>query len=339
MLLFGLCHAADAQAVFVASPPQGSDSNDCRSSDTPCASFQRAAALCPLAQPCRIDAAAGTYSQKLNIVHFHHVSLLGAGWDGQTCVDRRAVTIDDDALEPGSDALFFAEDHATLMVACVTLTSRRGHIGFATRQFAIGDLIDVDFAGFVDAAGAAAWETSKINIANPGILGSAGLFAYARDLSQIEIGGVVKIADGLKFTIALLTSVNGSVVSFQPSSIEGGAQFSGASYQCVGASIEKTVTLPGGDVAYDEPDCRVNGVNVKLAAVQTNIAALRTALDEQTARIEPLIREIAAVRAALDDAQHDQNVQRRKDRVAAIIFAVLILALGGAAYSRTRRKF
>lgn len=128
-------------------------------------------------------------------------------------------------------------------------------------------------------------------------------------------------------------------MSFQPSSIEGGAQFSGASYQCVGASIEKTVTLPGGDVAYDEPDCRVNGVNVKLAAVQTNIAALRTALDEQTARIEPLIREIAAVRAALDDAQHDQNVQRRKDRVAGIIFAVLILALGGAAYSRTRRKF
>ena len=181
----------------------------------------------------------------------------------------------------------------------------RGRAAFLTRQFAIGDLDDVDFGAFADGYGVGAGETSKIYIGNPGIYGNARLFAAASDLSQVIVGGLVKMADGLKFD-AFLASATSSVVSFYPSGMEGGAHFSGASYQCSDAFIKKTVVLPGGDVPYLATDeCKIIGVGSSNSSLA----------------------------AKIDDVQHADNAQRRLDRrIAATVVLVLVLAACAAYY-------
>ena len=120
---------------------------------------------------------------------------------------------------------------------------------------------------------------------------------------------MVKIAEGLKFDVAFLSSVTGSVVSFDPSRMEGGAHFSGASYQCSDAFLKKTVALPGDDVPYlASDDCKITGVG-----------SIRS--------------EIDALAGKIDDVQHAENVQRRLDRrIAATLVLMLVLAAGAAYY-------
>jgi hypothetical protein len=280
-----------------------------------CATFQRAVDLCPVAHYCSIVAAPGIYSQATNVTHFKHVLILGPTDQRGACIDKHAITVEG-KIEDGhqSGPIFWAQDHATLRITCMRLAARdQGQCAFLTRQFAIGDVDDVDFGSFAGGCQVGAGETSKINISNPGIYGNARLFAGASDLSQVTVSGLVKIADGLKFDVAFLSSVAGSVVHFYPSGIEGGAHFSGASYQCSDAFLKKTVVLPGGDVPYlATDDCKINGVGSS-----NNVRS-----------------EIDALAAKIDDIQHADNLQRRLDRrTAAIVVLVLVLA-AGAAYHR-----
>ena len=144
------------------------------------------------------------------------------------------------------------------------------------------------------------------------------------DLSQIDIGGVVKIADRLRFDVALIASINNSVVAFRPESMEGGTRFSGASYQCTAASIEKTVVLPGGDRPYNPEDgCTINGVDSRWAALGNEIDGVHA--------------QNVQLRNEIDGLQHDQNVRRRRDRAFAVTFAALFLALGAFCYRRLAR--
>ena len=169
-----LHEGAKANPLFVAPAPQGSDSsNSCRSEHVPCATFQWVLGLCPVAQHCVIHLAAGLYSQHLDVTHFAHVSIVGNRQDG-ACADRHAVTIDDASLD-GNNALFTVEDHATLILSCMTLAAHRGNSGFHARQFAIGDLVNIEFAAFGRSAVSAS-ETSKVNVANPSIAGNANRF-------------------------------------------------------------------------------------------------------------------------------------------------------------------
>jgi hypothetical protein len=311
--------AAVAQTFFVAPSPRGNDFNDCSSPAMACATFQRAVDLCPVAHDCAILAAPGIYSQTTNVTHFKHVFIFGPTDQRGACIDRRAVNVEDHEDGQQSGAIFWAQDHATLRITCMRLAARgRGHCAFLTRQFAIGDVDDVDFGAFADGCGVGAGETSKINIGNPGIYGNARLFASASDLSQVTVSGLVKIADGLKFDVAFLASVTSSVVSFYPSGMEGGAHFSGASYQCSDASLKKTVVLPGGDVPYLATDeCKITGVGSSKDS--TLAGKIRSELD--------------ALAGKIDDVQHAENVQRRFDRVnAATVVLVLVLAAGAAYY-------
>jgi hypothetical protein len=297
------CGAAAAETFFVASSPRGNDSNDCSSATMACATFQRAADLCPVGPECLILVAPGIYSQTTNVSHFKHVLFSGPKDQRGACIDRGAVDVDGQQNGP----IFGAQDHATLRITCMRLAARGpGRSAFLTRQFAIGDLDDVDFGAFADGYGVGAAETSKISIGNPGIYGNARLFAAASDLSQVTVGGLVKMADGLKFD-AFLASATSSVVSFYPSGMEGGAHFSGASYQCSDAFIKKTVVLPGGDVPYLATDeCKIIGVG------SSNSSTLA---------------------AKIDDVQHAENVQRRLDRrIAATVVLVLVLAACAAYY-------
>jgi hypothetical protein len=300
--------AAAAETFFVTSSPRGNDSNDCSSATMACATFQRAVDLCPFGPECLILVAPGIYSQTTNVTHFKHVVISGPKDQRGACIDRGAVNVEN-RIEDGqqSGPIFWAQDHATLRISCMRLAARgRGRSAFLTRQFAIGDLDDVDFGAFVDGYGVGAGETSKISIGNPGIYGNARLFAAASDLSQVTVGGLVRMADGLKVD-AFLASATSSVVSFYPSGMEGGAHFSGASYRCSDASIKKTVVLPGGDVPYQAADeCKIIGVG------SSNSSTLA---------------------AKIDDVQHAENVQRRLDRrIAATVVLVLVLAACAAYY-------
>jgi len=308
LILSTVTAVAQTHTYFIAPAPSGSDANDCLSPSKACTTFQRAVDLCPVAHYCSIVAAPGIYSQGINVAHYKHVLILGPTDQRGACIDRHAITIEG-KIENGHqrDPIFWAQDHATLRITCMRLAARdQGQCAFLTRQFAIGDLDDVDFGAFADGYGVGAGETSKINIGNPGIYGNARLFAAASDLSQVTVGGLVKIADGLKFDVAFLASETSSVVSFYPSSVEGGAHFSGASYQCSDAFIKKTVVLPGGDVPYLATDeCKIIGVGSSNSSLA----------------------------AKIDDVQHADNAQRRLDRrIAATVVLVLVLAACAAYY-------
>src|SRR5262249_8202790 len=84
---------AAAQTYHVAPAPSGSDANDCSSLSNVCATFQRAANLCPTGAHCHIWAAPGVYSQKTDVSYYKVVSVSGPLDENGNCVDRSAVVV------------------------------------------------------------------------------------------------------------------------------------------------------------------------------------------------------------------------------------------------------
>jgi hypothetical protein len=337
---FGLPRGDDA--IFFVSPHRD-DVNDCSSPANACARFQRAVDLCLIASYCLILAGTGTYSQATNVTHFKNISIVGLTDGHGDCRDRHAVNVKN---QTDGQPIFWVQDHATLTISCMSLEARGpSQCGFVSRQFAIGDVVDVDVAASSRGCGVAAHETSKINISNPGIYGEASRFAFASDLSQVTIGGLVKIGNVIKFDVAFLASLNNSIVSFYPSGIEGGAHFSGASYQCSNASIKKTVVLPGGDVPYQETDdCTItggssisftlNGLRSEIDSIRSTLNGLRSEINSAGAMQNGLRLELNTIRSEIDDVQHRQNLQRRFDRNVAVIVVLALILAGGATYYR-----
>ncbi len=297
--------------------PSGNDANDCISA--PCATFQHAVDLCPAGGYCAIDVAPGAYSQKTNVFYYKAILIQGPTDAKGQCADPGGVTVDDrtDGVA-GMRAIFWVQDHAILTVRCMTLRAYgRYSIGVAARQFAIGDVNDVDFLQFPEGTSIEAQDTSKINVKNPMISGNASRFAFASNLSQITISGRVRLASGLRFDVAFVSSVHKSVVSLYASTIEGGEGMSGASYQCADSNIDRSTALPGGDVPYpDSFDCTISG----LASDHDPLSALRAQFDEK----------FAAAGAGFDEKLAGVSRQLRTIRVelfAAIgSFAVLLVA-------------
>jgi hypothetical protein len=283
---------AAAQTYHVAPGPTGSDANDCSSPSKACATFQRAVDLCPPARYCDILAAPGIYSQKTNVIYYKIIAISGPLDKDRNCIDRGGVVIDD--RMNGTDtpgAIFLGQDHTILAISCMTLAAYAGSAGFSTRQFAIGDVNDVNFGKFQGALGVSATEASKINIRSPGIYGSASRFAVASYLSQVTIGGTIKMGEGLTFEVAFLSALSNSTVLVYPSKIVGGQAMSGASYQCNDATIKTNVTLPGGDVPYvGTENCTFNAIHLN-----PEITAIRSEIDEK------LGPEIKAIRSDIDE--------------------------------------
>jgi hypothetical protein len=291
---------AAAQTYYVAPAPSGSDTNNCSRPSRACATFQRAVNLCPPQAHCNIVSAPGVYSQKTEVSHFRLVSIWGPQDKNGNCDNRSAVVVDDRINGVGQAGyIFHVADHATLTIQCMTLAAyANGSVGFASRQFAIGDVNYVDFKQFRGGLGVAAIETSKINIFSPGIYGDASRFATAGDLSQVAIGGTIRIGDGLTFEVAFLSALSNSIVLFTPSKMAGGETMSGASYQCNDATIKTNVTLPGGDVPYvGTENCTFNATHLN-----PEIKAIRSDIDERLSpEIKRLSPEIKAIRSDIDE--------------------------------------
>lgn len=302
-----------AEAYHVAPVPIGSDENDCERA--PCATFQRAVDRCPNGQHCQVVVAPGVYSQKTNVIYFKTINIVGPTDNKGNCKDSSAVVVDDRINGRGQRGpIFWVQDHATLTVSCMTLTAyASGSVGFSARQFAIGDVNDVSFGQFPAGYGIAANETSKINVENPQIQGSSSRFVWAADLSQVSIQGKIKIADGVAFEVAFLSSLNGSIVSFYPSSIVGD-QTAGASYQCIDSIIRKNGMLPGRDTPYvSNENCKVSGI-----ADPSSVEGIRTELNDLRSQL--------------------RRSKRERNWIIAVL-ALLVLASGGSiAYSWERMR-
>jgi hypothetical protein len=303
---------AAAQTYYVAPAPSGSDTNNCSRPSRACATFQRAVNLCPLQAHCDIVSAPGVYSQKTDVIHFRFVTIWGLRDRDGNCDNRSAVVVDDRINGVGQAGhIFQVVDHATLTISCMTLAAyANGSVGFVSRQFAIGDVNYVDFKQFRGGLGVAATETSKINIFSPGIYGDASRFATAGDLSQVAIGGPIRIGDGLTFEVAFLSALSNSIVLFHPSKMLGGETMSGASYQCNDAIIKTTVTLPGGNVPYvGSQNCTFNAIHSEIdQKLNPEIKAFRAELDKLNPEIKSIHSEIdqkfnpeiKSIRAELD---------------------------------------
>ena len=335
VLLVNLQAAANESWYYVAPAPLGSDKNDCSLPSQACRTFQHVVDLCAVGQKCNILAAPGAYSQKTNVVHHKVVFITGPKGASGICEDRSAVVVDDrnnGLAQPGT--IFWSQDHATLSISCITLASYgEGSTGLETRQFAIGDADDISFEKFSGGIAVAARETSKITVANPNIFGDVARFASASDLSQVTIGGRIRLTDNLNFGVAFVSSLFGSVVSVEPSEVIGGNTISGASYQCVDLIIKRDVALPGGDIAYsDNADCRLFGlasnsptlVDEKLEAAQARwdekLEAAQARWDEKLLVLQAQADE----RLRLVQIRADQKLRRNS-----LIEACALLVIGG----------
>jgi hypothetical protein len=361
-----LADPASAQTYYVAPLPTGSDKNNCETQAKPCATFQHAANKCPAGGYCKIALRPGTYSQKTNIIYYKVIAIVGPIDKDGNCIDRNAIVIDDRVNGVGErGAIFQVQDHAILALSCLTLASySKGSVGFTARQFAIGDVNDVDFLQFSGGINISAGETSKVNVASPGIRGDAFHFAAANELSQITIGGIVMVADELHFGGAFLASTYHSIIRFYPSEMVGGNKFTGQSYQCNDAVIEKNVTLPGEDSPYEGnqncdpvgfsaasvlPD-RIDKLRVELNnalnnTLGSNLEIIRTDLNNLNNRLHEINKDLTELTAQTEaqigalahdqrqtEAQigalaHDQQRHWHRDRIRDVIIAGLALLI------------
>src|ERR1700730_4065013 len=120
-LLYSANPAVAGHSYYVAPAPIGNDQNNCSTPSRACTTFQRAVDLCPFGQHCDISAAPGAYSQRTNVFYYKAISIWGPLNNKGECANNRTVVIDDriDTAKPG--AVFFAQDHSILTIACMTL--------------------------------------------------------------------------------------------------------------------------------------------------------------------------------------------------------------------------
>jgi hypothetical protein len=328
-LLYSANHAVAGPRYYVAPAPIGNDQNDCSTPSRACTTFQRAVDLCPFAQYCNISAAPGVYSQRTNVFYYKAISIWGPLNNKGECANNRTVVIDDriDTAKPG--AIFFAQDHSILTIACMTLKAyAEGSLGFGARQFSIGDVNDISFGTFVAGTGLAATETSKINVHNPEIGGSASRFAVATDLSQVSIGGTIALADDLTFDVAFVSSIYNSVVSVYPLAITGGKALSGASYQCVDSIVKRNTSLPGGDIPYAaNADCKVSGLASDREPLSSEFNALRT---EFADTLRSNRAELNANQSQLADKLQATRNELRRNSIIVICAVLVITGIGSA---------
>jgi len=87
----------------------------------------------------------------------------------------------------------------------------------------------------------------------------------------------------------------------------------------------------------------VAGMNAKLNAISSSLAAEQAAvhaqIDAERAAVRAQINaEHSTFRAQIDELQHAENVQRRHDRLIAVIVLLMLIAAGTVAYRRLANR-
>lgn len=213
----------------------GSDSNNGLTSATPFATIQHAVDVAPVGTPTAIQLANGVYHQRTNIVYYKVISLLG------NPANNLGVIIDDNGIGPG--IMVSAQDHCIATTDHISFASySTGSTGFATRQYAIGDVNNARFFSFVGGNAVAANEGSKVNLFNTQVGTDASRFATVADNSQLNVGGSFDYLGGT-FNVAMFSVLFGGILNFVPSSVSGSS--SSYSYQGAGGIIKNAGAIPG----------------------------------------------------------------------------------------------
>lgn len=253
-ILFGLVFAVSAVAATpVSFAPRyvandGSDTNDCLSATQqagnvgPCATMQNAVNSMEPGGPytlqliCNLAAGQECGFAPVNIAHFKFVAINGdcsvAGF-GRTKI-----------VVPASQAGIWAQDHATATVQCVAFEATgNGAIGFALRQYAIGDCAFCWFRSFPGGTFISAQENSKFNaIANIYFMGNANHAVNAGDFSTISMNTTV-VYGAVAFAVNLVAK--DSKIFMSGASIANGGP-TGIQWSLQNGILEKGgVTIPG----------------------------------------------------------------------------------------------
>jgi hypothetical protein len=225
---------AVAKELFVS--PRGSDRNQCGSRKTACATIGRACSLASESADHRIaiEIAGGVYQNNTpcNIYYHRAVGISG------DCNNRPDIVLS------GNDVAFRAQDSAILVVHCVNIRSvGNGSIAFASRQFAIVDVINIRIGQLAGGTVMAAQEMSKINCISTLVLyGSVNYVAQAVGISTVLLS--------CAFSFENTPHVNAIAVAAQKSLIDASGaswvgDFVGEKYICTDSEIDGATTIPG----------------------------------------------------------------------------------------------
>ena len=221
-----------AETYYVAPPPLGKDSNDCRAPSRPCGSLQRAVDL--IKSVGLINIAHGTYRDKgVNVIYYKVVTFIG---DCEGANNQKV-----NLVLKGNDVAFRAQDYAIIGVNCLSISTRgEGSRAFSARQFAIIDYKKVRLGEMPLGVHVEATEKSKINcLGGVEIMGGAVYHAAATQQSQINLNCDVVIAKPVKFdafawvTIQSLIEAGSAVIGGAGASTSTGFQFINDSSQII----------------------------------------------------------------------------------------------------------
>lgn len=201
LLFLAIASPASAAPAFSFAPRyvanDGSDANNCLSPTQrpgnvgPCATMQNAVGSMPPGGPytlqliCNLPAGQECGFAPVDIAHFKFVAIIGdcsvSGY-GRTKI-----------VVPASQAGIWVQDHATATAQCVAFeASGNGAVGFAMRQYAIGDCAFCWFRDFPNGIFISAQQNSRFNaIGNIYFMGNANHAVNVSDFSTATLDTTV----------------------------------------------------------------------------------------------------------------------------------------------------
>lgn len=239
-LLF--CSNVFAQSPTTYISPSGSDSNNCLTTLTKCATLAKGvSAVAQILKPGDMGVVlpdAGTYDNT-NLVAAHGVRVTIQGnCSNQSSTEFRTA---------GGGTVFSVQDNATLILSCIKCSSTGDGATCAhARQFAILDWAEVVFGSFPLGKHVDLQEMSKGNCAgNVYMIGGAATHVSVQGMSSVILGCNVVFIDAPTIQYFLSVAENSYALA-AGTSFTGSVNVTSNSYVVDGARLKKgSVTIPG----------------------------------------------------------------------------------------------
>jgi len=236
--------AGQARAADFHVSEMGSDDNPCTAA-APCRTIGRACqAIAGTPEPSRdaVHVADGTYSGACDVAHYRFVWVIG------NCAAPAKVKV----LGAPNATIFHVQDHSTLHIRCMELGSHgNGTIGFASRQYAIGDYDNIRWGHMPGGIHVSVQEASKINctgpswiVRDPGGNGGALQHMQASNQSQVYCTTSIDIPERVTFADSFV-SITWRSLGYFPGLSVTGAGIVGQKYRVVDGTLIGADNLPG----------------------------------------------------------------------------------------------
>ena len=316
---FALTATRAHEFTEVYASPTGSN-NVQFSQDQPCTP-QAAVQACHAkpAETCRVNLGDGVYiDPAINIYYYRGIDIEGNCKAPQNVILR--------ATKPSP--LIFIQDHAIGIVKCLALeASVPGAIGISGRQHIIADYDRVIFGPMRGGTHIALNDFSIATcVGSASVTGDARLHAGIANFSNLNMTCRMALPQPLKFDYFAKASL-WSVINAGSFTGPGATASKGIrchNYLSV-VNYPKDSDFPGDSGACSRADL------VSDAKLAEEVAGM-------SAKLNAISSSLAAEQAALDDLQHAENVQRRHDRLIAVIVLLMLIAAGTVAYRQLANR-